>query len=82
MGLFCISGIEATISGWIPSYVVILKVMDKSHATIYGTYFWTMITVVRLISLAVPAKSSSKLVFFLVAILCCSVSCLALHISK
>ena len=79
LGLFLIAGIEYTVPGWLPSYAVLVNIVDKSEATIYTTLFWSGSTLIRFVAAALTLKSSIKLKFLLALVLICSGACCVLH---
>lgn len=79
LGLFLISGIESTFSGWMPSYAVNTDIFQLDDAAICCTLFWGMSTLFRFLSATIPLPNTLKLKMLVLCILTCSVMCLLLH---
>jgi fucose permease len=80
LGFFLLVGLEFTSSGWLPSYAVLTGAMKKEEATICGSLFWGMGTLLRFLTAASTIKCSYKLKTCLVLIVLSSIVCLCLHL--
>lgn len=74
-----IAGIEMTVSGWIPSYAVMVKILNRKEATVYGTLFWSVSTIFRFLAAAITAKNTLKLKLLLLSVFLCSGTCFILN---
>jgi fucose permease len=68
-----------TVSGWIPSYAVMVKILNRKEATVYGTFFWSVSTIFRFIAAALTIRNSVKLKLLLLSVLVCSIACFTLN---
>ena len=74
-----IAGIEMTVSGWIPSYAVMVKILNRKEATVYGTLFWSVSTIFRFVAAAITIRNTIKLKSLLFLVFVCSGTCFVLN---